>query len=98
VIRALHGLKDGIYVLGRRRPRQAASGDPSLDRRSGLDELREVDSGGIWRKLRRCEAAIMTMRDAPLIKEENPSKVEVTFGPFRLSAAERLIERSGEPL
>jgi DNA-binding response OmpR family regulator len=40
----------------------------------------------------------MTMRDAPLIKEENPSKVEVTFGPFRLSAAERLIERSGEPL
>jgi predicted ATPase/DNA-binding winged helix-turn-helix (wHTH) protein len=40
----------------------------------------------------------MTMRDAPLIKEENSNRVEITFGPFRLCAAERLIERSGEPL
>jgi predicted ATPase/DNA-binding winged helix-turn-helix (wHTH) protein len=36
--------------------------------------------------------------DAALIKEENPNEVKVAFGPFRLSAAERLIERSGEPL
>jgi predicted ATPase/DNA-binding winged helix-turn-helix (wHTH) protein len=40
----------------------------------------------------------MATTDAALLKEGNSNGVKVAFGPFRLSAAERLIERSGEPM
>jgi predicted ATPase/DNA-binding winged helix-turn-helix (wHTH) protein len=40
----------------------------------------------------------MTTTDAALFKEDDPDETKIAFGPFRLCAAERLIERSGEPL